>query len=120
MDNHNKFYLIDGSSYIFRAFFGVRQQLLTSKGFPTNALYGFINMLQKVIRDEKPDYLVVAFDTIVFFSNIVHVSHRLVVVPSLLHYFTSQRGKKEECQLFMEPKMICNLFTSKCRLYVLF
>ena len=63
MDDHNKFYLIDGSSYIFRAFFGVRQQLSTSKGFPTNALYGFINMLQKVIRDEKPDYLVVAFDT---------------------------------------------------------
>ena len=57
------FYLIDGSSYIFRAFFGVRQQLSTSKGFPTNALYGFINMLQKVIRDEKPDYLVVAFDS---------------------------------------------------------
>ena len=57
------FYLIDGSSYIFRAFFGVRQQFSTSKGFPTNALYGFINMLQKVIRDEKPDYLVVAFDS---------------------------------------------------------
>ena len=57
------FYLIDGSSYIFRAFFGVRQQLSTSKGFPTNALYGFINMLQKVIREEKPDYLVVAFDS---------------------------------------------------------
>jgi DNA polymerase-1 len=55
--------LIDGSSYIFRAFFGVRQQLATSKGFPTNALYGFINMLQKVIREEKPDYLVVAFDS---------------------------------------------------------
>ena len=57
------FYLIDGSSYIFRAFFGIRQQLSTSKGFPTNALYGFINMLQKVIREEKPDYLVVAFDS---------------------------------------------------------
>ena len=63
MDGHNKFYLIDGSSYIFRAFFGVRQQLSTSKGFPTNALYGFINMLQKVIRDEKPDYILVAFDS---------------------------------------------------------
>ena len=63
MANREKFYLIDGSSYIFRAFFGVRQQLSTSKGFPTNALYGFINMLQKVIREEKPDYLVVAFDS---------------------------------------------------------
>ena len=63
MDKRKTLYLIDGSSYIFRAFFGVRQQLSTSKGFPTNALYGFINMIQKVIRDEKPDYLVVAFDS---------------------------------------------------------
>ena len=63
MSKRKKLYLIDGSSYIFRAFFGVRQQLSTSNGFPTNALYGFINMLQKVIREEKPDYLVVAFDS---------------------------------------------------------
>ena len=63
MSKSKTFYLIDGSSYIFRAFFGLRQQLATSKGFPTNALYGFINMLQKVIRDEKPDYIVVAFDS---------------------------------------------------------
>ncbi|MCL0045637.1 DNA polymerase I [Nitrospinaceae bacterium] len=63
MSKRKSLYLIDGSSYIFRAFFGVRQQLATSKGFPTNALYGFINMLQKVIREEKPDYLVVAFDS---------------------------------------------------------
>ena len=62
MPKRKTFYLVDGSSYIFRAFFGVRQ-LSTSKGFPTNALYGFINMLQKVIREEKPDYLVVAFDS---------------------------------------------------------
>ena len=63
MSKRKTLYLIDGSSYIFRAFFGVRHQLATSKGFPTNALYGFINMLQKVIREEKPDYLVVAFDS---------------------------------------------------------
>ena len=56
-------YLIDGSSYIFRAYYGIRQFLSTSKGFPTNALYGFINMLQKVVKDEKPDYLVVTFDS---------------------------------------------------------
>jgi len=56
-------YLIDGSSYIFRAFFGIRQNLSTSKGMPTNALYGFTTMLQKVIRDESPDYVMVAFDS---------------------------------------------------------
>lgn len=63
MDKSKSLYLIDGSSYIFRAYFGIRQFLSTSSGFPTNALYGFINMLQKVVRDEKPDYLCVAFDS---------------------------------------------------------
>ncbi|GJL79094.1 MAG: DNA polymerase [Nitrospinaceae bacterium] len=63
MSKKQTLYLIDGSSYIFRAFFGVRQNLSTSKGLPTNALYGFVTMLQKVVRDENPDYLVVAFDS---------------------------------------------------------
>ncbi|MBT3510205.1 MAG: DNA polymerase I [Nitrospina sp.] len=63
MTKPKSLYLIDGSSYIFRAYYGIRQFLSTSKGFPTNALYGFINMLQKVVRDEKPDYLAVAFDS---------------------------------------------------------
>ena len=55
-------YLIDGSSYIFRAFFAVRQSLSNSKGMPTNALYGFVNMLKKVVRERKPDYLAMVFD----------------------------------------------------------
>jgi DNA polymerase I len=63
MSKEKSLYLIDGSSYIFRAFYGIRQFLSTSNGFPTNALYGFVNMLQKVVRDEKPDYLAVAFDS---------------------------------------------------------
>ncbi len=63
MSKTKSLYLIDGSSYIFRAYFGIRQFLSTSTGFPTNALYGFIHMLQKVVKDEKPDYLAVAFDS---------------------------------------------------------
>ncbi len=63
MSKPKSLYLIDGSSYIFRAYYGIRQFLSTSNGFPTNALYGFINMLQKVVRDEKPDFLAVAFDS---------------------------------------------------------
>jgi DNA polymerase I len=63
MSKKETLYLIDGSSYIFRAFFGVRHNLSTSKGLPTNALYGFVTMLQKVVRDENPDYLAVAFDS---------------------------------------------------------
>jgi DNA polymerase-1 len=55
-------YLIDGSSYIYRAFFALKQYLSTKKGFPTNAIYGFVNMLLKIIREEKPDYLAIVFD----------------------------------------------------------
>ena len=63
MNKKETLYLIDGSSYIFRAYFGVRQNLSTSKGLPTNALYGFVTMLQRVVRDECPDYLTVTFDS---------------------------------------------------------
>lgn len=54
-------YLIDGNSYIYRAFYAIRN-LSNSKGFPTNAIYGFTTMLLKVIKDRKPEYLAIAFD----------------------------------------------------------
>lgn len=54
--------IIDGSGYIFRAYYAI-QRLSTSKGFPTNAIYGFINMLMKVLDVEKPTKLLIAFDT---------------------------------------------------------
>ncbi len=63
MTTQKSFYLIDGSAYIFRAFYAIRQNLSNAKGLPTNALYGFTNMLLKVIRDEQPDYLAMVFDT---------------------------------------------------------
>lgn len=53
--------MIDGSSYIYRAFFAL-PHLSNSRGFPTNAVYGFTNMLRKVLREKAPDYLAVAFD----------------------------------------------------------
>ncbi|NBT58742.1 DNA polymerase I, partial [bacterium] len=58
----SKLIIIDGSSYFFRAFFAI-QHLSNSKGFPTNAIYGFTNMLLKVLDVEKPEHLVIAFDT---------------------------------------------------------
>ncbi|HZC68736.1 MAG TPA: DNA polymerase I [Nitrospirales bacterium] len=54
-------YLIDGSAYLYRAFFAL-PDLSTSTGLPTNAVYGFTTMLQKVIRERHPEYLAVAFD----------------------------------------------------------
>ena len=54
-------YLIDGSGYIYRAFFAL-PSLSTTSGLPTSAIYGFITMLQKVVRERRPDYLAVVFD----------------------------------------------------------
>ena len=55
-------YLIDGNSYVYRAYYAIKQ-LSNSKGFPTNAVYGFTTMLLKIIRDKTPDGVVVAFDS---------------------------------------------------------
>jgi DNA polymerase-1 len=57
-----KLVLVDGSSYLFRAYHAL-PPLTTSKGQPTGAAYGVINMLRKLISTEKPDYLGVIFDT---------------------------------------------------------
>ena len=54
-------YLIDGSAYIYRAFFAL-PAMNNSKGLQTNAILGFTTMLLKIIREKKPDGLVVAFD----------------------------------------------------------
>lgn len=56
-----RLYLIDGNSLLYRAYYAIRQ-LSTSKGFPTNAIFGFISMLRKLIEKEKPFYLGVVFD----------------------------------------------------------
>lgn len=55
-------FLVDGMSNIFRAYYAIRG-LATSRGFPTNAIYGFTTMLRKLILEEKPEYLAVVFDT---------------------------------------------------------
>ena len=61
MTKKEKLFLIDGNSYCYRAFYAIRE-LVNSKGKPTNAVYGFILMLKKLLEKEKPTYLAVAFD----------------------------------------------------------
>ena len=53
--------LVDGSSYLFRAFHAIRQ-LSNSKGQPTNAIYGVINMIRKLMKDYEPEHMAVVFD----------------------------------------------------------
>lgn len=56
-----KIVLIDGHSILNRAFYGV-PDLTNSEGLHTNAVYGFLNIMFKILEEEKPDYLAVAFD----------------------------------------------------------
>ncbi len=62
MSNRPKLFLIDGSSYIYRAYYAIRH-LSNSRGFPTNAAYGFTQMLLKVIKEHGPDHLAMILDS---------------------------------------------------------
>ncbi len=62
MSDRSRLFLVDGSSYIFRAFYAIRH-LSNSKGFPTNAIFGFTQMLLKVLKEHHPDYLAVVLDS---------------------------------------------------------
>ncbi|HNW39276.1 MAG TPA: DNA polymerase I [Candidatus Omnitrophota bacterium] len=55
------FFLIDATAFCYRAFYALKV-LSTAAGQPTNAVYGFINILNKILKEQKPDYLVCCFD----------------------------------------------------------
>lgn len=60
-----KIILVDGNNLLFRSYYATAYNgnfMKNSKGFPTNALYGFTNMMNKIIDEEKPTYIMVAFD----------------------------------------------------------
>lgn len=58
----NEVYLIDGSCFIYRAYHAIRG-LSSSKGIPTNAIYGFTKILLKLIKEKAPTYMLIAFDS---------------------------------------------------------
>lgn len=60
-----KVILVDGNNILFRSYYATAYKgniLRNSKGFPTNALYGFMNMINKIIKDLNPSYMMIAFD----------------------------------------------------------
>ena len=60
-----KVILIDGNNILFRSYYATAYNgntMKNSKGFPTNALYGLVNMMNKIIEEEKPTYIMCAFD----------------------------------------------------------
>ncbi len=56
-----RLFLVDGSSYIFRAFFAI-PPLTNANGMPTNAIFGFTNMMLKLLNEHRPEYVMVALD----------------------------------------------------------
>ena len=60
-----KIILVDGNNLLFRSYYATAYNgnfMKNSKGFPTNGLFGFINMINKIVLEEKPIYMIVAFD----------------------------------------------------------
>jgi DNA polymerase I len=60
--NKEPLYIVDGSGFIFRAYYGIRAPMSAKDGTPTNAVYGFVRLLLNAIRDKKAKNLVVVFD----------------------------------------------------------
>ncbi len=61
----DKIILVDGNNLLFRSYYATAYTgnfMKNSKGFPTNALFGFTNMMNKIINEEKPTHIIVAFD----------------------------------------------------------
>jgi len=56
-----RLYLIDATAFCYRAFYALKE-LSTSFGQPTNAIYGFVSMLNKILKENKPEFLAVCFD----------------------------------------------------------
>ncbi|MBR3211472.1 MAG: DNA polymerase I, partial [Firmicutes bacterium] len=54
--------IIDGNSLINRAYYAMRNPMMTKEGIYTHAIYGFLNMLDKLRKDYEPEYMAVAFD----------------------------------------------------------
>ena len=97
-----KIVLIDGHSILNRAFYGV-PDLTNAEGLHTNAVYGFLNILFKILEEEKPEYLIVTFD--------VHA-------PTFRHEICSVRFPEPvrkrgwRLLLFQETEILCSLLRS--------
>ena len=61
MDN-KKLIVIDGNSLVNRAYYALRNPMMTKDGTYTHAIYGFINILNKIMTDYAPGYMAIAFD----------------------------------------------------------
>ena len=61
-DDNRELFLIDGNSLVYRAFFALPETIATSKGQPTNAIFGFASMLVKILTEHGPKPTLVVWD----------------------------------------------------------
>ncbi len=61
--SNNELVIIDGYAYLYRSFFAIKS-LSTKGGFPTNAIYGFVKLVNRIVKEKSPKYIAVAFDSI--------------------------------------------------------
>ena len=92
MSSKETLYLIDGSSYIYRAYYAIRH-LSSPTGFPTNAIYGFIQMLLKLLKDYNPQHVAVVFDA-------GRTTFRTEVYPE---YKANRAAMPDDLRMQMEP-----------------
>ncbi|MEE2760042.1 MAG: DNA polymerase I [Pseudomonadota bacterium] len=98
-------YLIDGSGFIFRAFYGIKATMNRSDGTPTNAVYGFTQMLLKMVDDTDADHIAVIFDRArkTFRSDIypAYKAHRPPPPDELIPQFDLVREATEAMNIAM-------------------
>jgi len=75
----SKIVLVDGNNLLYRSYYATAYSgslMKNSKGFPTNALYGFINMILKIVDEEKPEYMMIAFDKGKTFRHLKYATYK--------------------------------------------
>jgi DNA polymerase-1 len=92
MSERPTLYLVDGSSYIYRAYYAIRH-LSSPNGHPTNAIYGFIQMLIKLLKDYNPQHVAVVFDA-------GRTTFRTVMYPE---YKANRVAMPDDLRMQMEP-----------------
>ncbi|MDP1881192.1 MAG: DNA polymerase I [Parachlamydiaceae bacterium] len=102
-----KLYIIDASGYIYRSYFAIRQ-MTNSKGESTNALFGFVRSIIKLIKDFQPTHLVAVFDgpnNAKYRTSLYpeYKAHRQTMPPDLLHQIL---WAQEFCQLIGIPELM--------------
>lgn len=75
-DRRPALYLVDGSNQAFRSFFAIQSDMRAPDGFPTRALYGYTNALMKMLREERPSHVLVAFDKGKSFRNDLYPEYK--------------------------------------------